>query len=237
MIRFNINQSTINKAIKELDNKQLGLKVLPTPSNKEYYSKALFTIASNSFIRDTNLKAGLNPKKFHHVYEWGSVGNKDKRLFTIIRSSVRGGNLVISSRFLDSKVPVPVAAKLGKKYTGSHVFKKKASVMEAGRPIVIIPKRGKFLVFPNKNGELIFTKRSYVRNPGGKYVKGAFDSHMKSWFSNPSNINSALTSSGFVKELENGVAKVLNKNGAGATEVNAVIRTISTKYSQGRTQL
>ena len=106
--------------------------------------------------------------------------------------------------------------------------------MEAGRPIRITPKTGKMLVFPGQNGKLVFTKSSFVRNPGGNAVKGSFNTHMKSWFANPTNVTSAIYASGFMKDLETEMSLALNKKGAGISAANAVIRTVSAKYSQGR---
>ena len=45
--------------------------------------------------------------------------------------------------------------------------------MEAGNPVTIKPRNGKVLVF-DLDGEKIFTKKSYVPNPGGTAVSGSF---------------------------------------------------------------
>lgn len=45
--------------------------------------------------------------------------------------------------------------------------------MEAGQPVTIRPRNGKVLVF-DLDGEKIFTKKSYVPNPGGTAVSGSF---------------------------------------------------------------
>jgi hypothetical protein len=233
MTLISIRKSDLDKILVEARNKVNGIGTLRTDYNREQIAKAVFTISGQSFIRETNAIAGASRLRFHHVYEWGQTGNNSKRLFEITRSSVRGGKLTISSSFKDSKSYVPSVTSYGKSGK-SYVFKKKATVMEAGRPVVIMPKTGKMLVFPNRDGKLIFTKKSFVRNPGGNAVRGSFEGHMKKWFANPSNINSAVMASGFMKDLEKEMALALNRKGAGISAANNVIKTVSTKYSQGK---
>lgn len=233
MTQISIRQSDLNAILVEARNKVEGIGSLRTDYNREQIAKAVFTISGKAFIRNTNAIAGASRLKFHHIYEWGQTGNDDKRLFEITRTAVRGGRLTISSSFKDSRSTVPVKGGSNK----PHVFRKKATVMEAGRPIRITPKTGKMLVFPGKDGKLIFTKSSYVRNPGGNAVKGSFTTHMRKWFSNPSNVNSAIYASGFMKDLEKEIALALNKKGAGISAANGAIRSVSAKYSQGRKTL
>lgn len=233
MTLISVRKSDLDAILVEARNKVEGIGTLRTDYNREQIAKAVFTISGKAFIRNTNVIAGVSKLKFHHVYEWGQTGNDSKRLFQITRSSVKGGKLTISSSFKDSRSTVPSINSYGK-YGKSYVFKKKASVMEAGRPVIITPKTGKMLVFPNKNGKLIFTKKSVVRNPGGNAVKGSFEKQMRTWFANPQNIKSAIYSSGMMKTLEKEMALALNKRGAGVSAANNVIRTVSAKYSEGK---
>ena len=238
MTQISIKKSSVDKAAKEINNKIGGIHSIKAPATMESIAKAGFTITTKRFIKETNILAATSQKRFHHIYEWGKVGQDNSRLFVITRDAVRGGNLRVSSKFIDSKSKVPVSKSLdGKKYRSSHVFKKKATVMESGRPVTIVPRRGKMLVFPGKDGKMVFTKKSFVQHPGGKPTKGSFDSHMRKWFSNPANMSNALSSSGFMKDLENNISKALNKNGGGAKEVNTAIKSVSIKYSEGKVKL
>jgi hypothetical protein len=99
---------------------------------------------------------------FHHVYENDRVGSKDARLFyyTVLGGS---GSGTIQYAFRDATVPE----------NSGHVFRKRAFIMESGTPITIRPKLGKFLVF-EVDGETVFTKKSFVPNPGGTQVAGSF---------------------------------------------------------------
>ena len=239
-----VSKTDLNAILIEARNKVEGVSSLKTPMNQEQIAKAVFTIAGQTFVRKTNTVAAANPKRFHHVYDWNGVGSENQRLFRVVRSSVKSGRLIISTEFTDSKKSVPVDPKLKVSRNGirsvksNHVFRKKASVMESGRPIRISAKSSKNLVFPNRSGSgLVFAKSVVVNNPGGKEVKNSFSSHMRSWFSNPGNISLAITSSGFNRALEKELALALNKKGAGMQVANGVIRSVSTKYSQGRTVL
>lgn len=244
MTQISVSKTDLNAILIEAKNKVEGISTLRSPMNQEYIAKAVFTIAGESFIRRTNAVASSNPKRFHHVYEWNNVGRDNQRLFKIVRKSVKSGKMIIGSEFLDSRRPVPVDPRLKSRRNSSrsvkanHIFSKKASVMESGRPLRISAKASKTLVFPNRNGnDLVFAKSVLVRNPGGKAVKGAFSTHMRSWFSSPGNISSAISASGFNKSLEKELAMALNKKGAGVSVANNVIKSVSTKYSQGKTVL
>jgi hypothetical protein len=99
---------------------------------------------------------------FHHVYENDKVGNANARLFyyTVVATS---SNPSIQYTFKDATVPE----------NSGQVFRKRAFVMEAGNPVTIKPRNGKVLVF-DLDGEKMFTKKSYVPNPGGTAVSGSF---------------------------------------------------------------
>lgn len=244
MPQITVSKTDLNAILVEAKNKVEGVSSLRTPMNQEYIAKAVFTIAGQAFVRKTNSVAAMQPKRFHHIYEWNSVGNESQRLFRLVRTSVKSGRLIISSEFTDSKKNVPVNPRLkvarnsSRSVGSNHVFRKKASVMESGRPLRISAKASKSLVFPNRSGDgLVFAKTVLVNNPGGKEVKNSFSTHMRSWFSNPGNISVAISSSGFNKALEKELANALNVNGAGSVVANSIIRSISTKYSQGRTAI
>lgn len=156
--------------------------------------------------------ARVDSATYHHIYEFNMTGNKNARLF---KSSVKNGNLSYS--FIDSSQP----------NNNGQVFSKKAFVMEEGDPIDIYPKQAQFLVY-DLNGEMIFSKHSYVKNPGGDKVKGAFQSAFTSFFN--SNLpEKALKELGFYDTILNGLKR--QTDGVASTVRSG---NISAAKSQGK---
>jgi hypothetical protein len=121
--------------------------------------------------------ARVNPEAMHHVYEWNQTGSPSARLFDI-NYTVSGIGLSLKSTFRQS---TSVKA-------GSNIpFYNKASIMENGIPVRIVPTK-KVLAFTDENGEEVFTRNPVtVRNPGGEAVQGsyeaAFDTFINQYFS------------------------------------------------------
>lgn len=121
--------------------------------------------------------ARVNPEAMHHVYEWNQTGSPSARLFDI-NYTVSGIGLSLKSTFRQS---TSVKA-------GSNIpFYNKASIMENGIPVRIVPTK-KVLAFTDENGEEVFTRNPVtVRNPGGEAVRGsyeaAFDTFINQYFS------------------------------------------------------
>jgi hypothetical protein len=131
--------------------------------------------------------ARVNPEALHHVYEWYQTGSPNARLFDI-QYIVTGGGLSISSSFSQSRT-----IKSGSKVP----FYNKASIMENGLPVTIVPRTK--LVF-EADGETVFTPNPVtVQNPGGK-SQGEFqrvfdlffDVYLKQSFLNQTGILSKL---------------------------------------------
>jgi hypothetical protein len=241
MPSITITKGSLDKMLVEARNKVGGVGSLRTPYNREQLAKAVFTIAGKEFIRQTNLLASSNKKSFHHVYEWGKTGSDRSRLFKLVRAGVRGGRLIISTEFKNSTKPSPihpmlkVPGKTGRTVTSNHIFKKKAEVMENGKPVYIQAKNANFLTIPTSKG-IVFVPRGkvvVVRNPGGKATTGAFTKHSREWFRNSVNINNALAISGFYSRLSKEIAKELNKKGGGVPQVSTAIKRVSDGYSRG----
>lgn len=132
--------------------------------------------------------ARIDPYRYHHIYEFGGVGSSSSRLF---KSTVSNG--VISYSFIESSVP----------NNNGDIFSKKAFVMESGNPITITPKNSTKLVF-EVNGETVFANSSYIQNPGGPYVAGAFKALFDEFF-NSKLPNKALKELGFYDEIVKGI--------------------------------
>jgi len=120
-----------------------------------------------------DMQARSKPKSFHHVYEWGKVGQSDSRLFTINRSKQNGFNFVLGYDFKLSTTTVPEKGKNPKKY----VFKNKAMVMEYAEQVIVRPKNPKAGLSFDIDGKFITLaagKSVKINNPGGKDVKLSF---------------------------------------------------------------
>lgn len=242
ILKINIDYSEL---IASLEDKVNGLVQIATPRNQEHLAKAIFTISANEFTVKMSKMALASPKSLHHVYEWGQLGNINKRLFEIRRAQVGGGNLYVSAYFLPSKTRVPIPEELTLKGKNSrsvrsrYVFVNKAAVMESGRPTrPFSATRAKALVFSDRYGGLIFIRRPrtvVIKNPGGRYTTGSFTRKFATWFENPENINMAIRRSGFNKALEVGIAEALQStNTKAAAVVNKTIAEVSARYSMGK---
>jgi hypothetical protein len=111
---------------------------------------------------------------FHHVYEWGSVGDASGRLFYITSANRGTDAFAISYDFKRSVVPVPGSE--------PHVFFNKAEVMESRQPVVIEPINGSVLSF-EYDGKRVFTPGPVVvDNPGGDGVGGSFKGAFMTFF-------------------------------------------------------
>jgi hypothetical protein len=121
--------------------------------------------------------ARVNPEAMHHVYEWNQTGSPSARLFDI-SYTVSGLGLSLKSTFRQS-----TSVKAG----STVPFYNKASIMENGIPVRIVPTK-KVLAFTDENGEEFFTRNPVtVNNPGGEAVRGsyetAFDTFINQYFS------------------------------------------------------
>jgi hypothetical protein len=144
-------------------------------------------IGLNKYI---DAHARSNQQALHHVYEWYKTGSPEARLFNLTSAPTING-IVINSTFRQSKT-------LSK--DSKTIFRNKAQIMEDGKPVEIVPKKG-LLAF-DIDGQTIFTRKSVtVNNPGGSAVTGSyqktFDSFFKNYFS-----QSFLRASGILNYLE-----------------------------------
>jgi hypothetical protein len=109
--------------------------------------------------------ARSNPRALHHIYEWMQTGSPKARLYDLdytisnLGLSLKSNFKQSSSIATNSKVP----------------FYDKATIMEQGIPVKIVPVRSDVLVF-EANGETVFTKNEVIVNdPGGTEVVGSFE--------------------------------------------------------------
>ena len=212
----------------DLDGFLSNVKQITNPSVVSEISKGIFTVTGEEFVKSVDRYARMNPKKMHHVYEWGKVGEPSGRLFVLERNSVLNGSLIINAKFLPSRMPVPINPELlqqgknGKIVTRRSIFADKATVMEEGRSVSFTAKR--ILSFVGDSG-LVFVKpgtQINILHPGGKGVNGAFSEFLLEWYTN--NGYSAMDNSGFFEKISNNVSIALNQNNA---TINTVKRAVS----------
>jgi len=199
--------------------------------------KYTHALMSEEFDDHMLVVAGSQPSRFHHVFEWGMIGNPIGKLWAN-KLVGNGNNRVATFEWRASKKTVPVRedfAEVGVKQI--HVFVWKAPMMEAGVPLTITPKRGKFLVYftgptnpedrypgpfdEDENGKpmrVITDEPIRVTNPGGSQVVGAFTREYVSWWAG----------SGSSQVFEGRVKKVLEED-LGRMPIESVTRRFRRK--------
>jgi hypothetical protein len=226
-----------SQLIKDLDGYLLAIKELTKPKVLEQISKAIFSITGERFMIDVDNYARINPKKMHHVYEWGKVGLSNARLFELKREVILNGSLIVSTNFLPSKMPVPISPELlipgrtGKTVSRRSIFANKATVMEAGTPVSFTAKR--MLAFMGNNGIAFISPGTQINilHPGGLQTKNSFATYMLEWYTK--NGNTVMDASGFYERMANDVAVVLNSNKAGITQIQAAITNLANQINIG----
>jgi len=232
----------MNKVYQEIDNKILGTQEIISPTSKNQIAKAVFTITSKRFIKDFAIASKANPKKYFHVYEWGSNGNPTQKLYILKRERIVSGNLIVKFDYKKSKKPVPISPKLkasrGKKSISSRsVFANKAEVMESGKPVIFSTKN--YLIFFSKSDEKVHFLPPetvvHIMNPGGKATTGSFEKFAVSWYK--TKMNPTIYSSRLIIDIEKSVVRSLRTKGAGRNSVKEAIKITTEKYSQGVVEL
>lgn len=179
------------------------------PSVVKRVTNAGAQIISKYFENYVDAVARIDSYRYHHIYEFDKVGDKSSRLF---KSTIKNGTIIYS--LLPATQPNRNGA----------FFQQKAFVMESGTPVVVQPTSANILAF-EVDGEMVFTNRSVINQPGGPYVmnsfKGIFDEFFKSNMP-----EKALRELGFYKEIEDGIfnetKKVESKINAGKIRGTAI---------------
>jgi hypothetical protein len=191
-------------------------------ANKTFQSSfqnVLFKQIDEDFGQYIDAKARTSPKSLHHVYEWGKAGNRSARLFKLNKISQQGLMFQINYELLDSRSFVP--SETSKR---SHVFIKKASVMEEGKSVVIKPRFSERLSF-NIDGNTIFMPKGEsvtVKKPGGVATKNSFLAAYKYFFTGQL-VNMSIKRSGFQRLFNSSISKAL--------EVPVQIKTVRYSFS------
>ena len=238
MIKLTIDSSNFSKGLNQL---QDSLNELVSPSVLTEIAKAAFTITGKRFALDLDRFSVSNPKKMHHVYEWGQIGRPEGRLFVIERLGVLYGDLIIGYKFLPSRLPVPIPLELqtpgktGKFVSSRYIFRDKADIMENGSPVVINAK--KVLTFLGSEGQVFVAPGTTVtiNNPGGIESKNAFAEYMIEWYTK--NPNAIMASSGLYEHITNSVATALSSNQLTTGQVKKVVQGITDRVSEGLVEI
>jgi hypothetical protein len=184
------------------------------------------TIIFNQIEKDFSLYvdalARTKPKSLHHVYEWRKTGSPDGRLFNLKLLSSQGLSFRFDYDLLDSQSYVPY-----KKNRNKYKFAKKASVMEAGVPVIISPRPSKRLVF-EVDGSTVFMPKGAsvtVKSPGGKASTNQFKLAYSRFFSSDL-VKASIMRSGFEKVFNQGMARALS--------IPSSIKTVKFSFSANR---
>lgn len=169
------------------------------------FNKTIYDQIEKDFGLYMDAKARMQPKQYHHLYEWKKVGNKNQRLFTTKRIDSTGLGFRVGYEFKQSKSLVPT-----KKGKHRHVFANKAMIMEDGNPVVIRPRNSERLVF-DVSGYTVFMpkgKSVIVNKPGGAGTKNSFASSYNHFFKSQL-VNESIKKSRFQNVFSTGMTKAL----------------------------
>ena len=194
---------------------------------KNLFKRTIFNQIDKDFGQYIDAQARSKPKSLHHVYEWNKVGNPANRLFDLKIIDQGGLSFRIARDFKISKSSVPSRNKKQKK---KYVFQNKASVMEAGMPVVIRPRSAERLVFELDGTTVFMPKGSSVtvKRPGGKSVTNQFSLAYGRFFGGQL-VNSSIKASGFQRIFNSGMSKAL------AVPIN--IKKVQYSFSAGKIRM
>lgn len=165
-----------------------------SPKLKGAFKKIIFEQIEQDFGAFMDAQARTKPNTYHHVYEWKKAGSQEFRLFKLDKLESEGMALRLSYSFKPSASLVPSS-----NGNRRHVFAQKAAIMEEGKPLKISPRYAERLIFEAKGGYTVYMRKGEsvtVNRPGGNYVKGAFQSAYKKFFSG-NLVNLSIKKSGF----------------------------------------
>ena len=238
MIKLSLNSNDIKNLNNQLNMKVQAIGEMTNPKYLQEMAKAAFTLVGERFVLAADRYAVQNPKKMHHVYEWGKLGNPRARLFVIERTRILNGNLLITSQFTKSKAKVPlnpellIPGKNGRSVTRRSVFADKAKTMESGMPISFQAQR--VLAFMGRRGINFIPAGAivHIQNPGGIATKNSFSKFMLDWYNK--NAQSIMDSSGLYQKMAQEASIILNKDNSNSADMQRVIFGLMNQVSKGK---
>lgn len=175
------------------------------PVNKQKIVKGAAFLIKNYFDEYIDSKARQDSSKYHHVYEFDQIGKKNARLFKGSVSSEME-SAIISYKFTMSKTP----NKFG------YLFSNKAQVMEDNNPIIVKPKKEKYLKYALSDGSFVTTSQSVIEHPGGEEVKNSFQNTFYNFIETQAEL--ILGKFGFYEKLE---AMLVEKRRVAISRINS----------------
>lgn len=188
------------------------------------FKKTIFNQIDKDFGQYMDAQARSKPKALHHVYEWNKIGSPEHRLFNLTLVDQSGLSFRVSRDFKLSKASVPSK---NKKQRKKYVFAKKASIMEAGMPVVIRPSSAERLVF-ELDGRTVFMPKGssvVVKRPGGKAATNQFSLSYGRFFGGQL-VNASIKASGFQRIFNSSISKALS--------VPANIKKVQYSFTPGK---
>lgn len=237
MIQLEITRASIDKVEEVINSKIAQLELIVSPTALTEIAKAVFTVTTKKFLDDLALAARQNPAMYHHLYEWGEVGNTAQRLFVIQRSKVQYGDLIMTIIPMQSVKPVPIPTvesepgDTGRSVSARAIFRDKMEIMENDTPVHIITKRT--IVFSPDGESLIFLppgKTIDIMHPGGPQTHHALQDFSRIWFASKAEI--AVEQSQLIRQIGNRVAATVNQQGSTPAQVYSTIRSVNQEYSK-----
>jgi hypothetical protein len=156
---------------------------LETPQHINEVVLATNSAINAAFITHMSGEAFNDPKKFHHMYEWGRTGDPNSKLWKhVLRGS--GAARTTAFEFVASKKSVPISPeKAAVGVQRNHIFVWKAPVMELGLPVRIYPKIAKKMVIDSESGGLIYTDKVIdIPRQGTKDTWNSFTDEFLRWY-------------------------------------------------------
>lgn len=180
--------------LKTLDNIHHG-------NAKKEIAMAGATIVDKYFGLWLDNKARRDPAKYHHVYEWNQVGDRNARLFDC--EITYQGDPIIRFNLKQSKQP----------NDDGYVFEQKAFAMEYGDPVVIETVDAEALVFEVGEDVIFHPGPITIQNPGGEEVQGSFYSALKDYLAGEATmaLEAMNFSQSILKSINNESNRVLSK--------------------------
>lgn len=242
MIQITVDPKAIQAATDKIASKVKQLELIVSPISLTEISKAVFTITTKKFLKDLTVEALMDTQRYHHIYEWNSIGKTNKKLFVMKRSKVQYGNLIITIIPLQSTTLVPLktivttAGPTGKSVTARSIFRDKMDIMENDIPIHYITKRN--IVFTPDGTSLVFVHKDTpisILHPGGNKTTHALRDFADSWYATKASV--AVSSSQLLSRIGQKVAIVVSQTGSTPAQVYAAITSVAQSYGSEISQI
>ena len=202
-------------------------KLTANKAFQNLFKKTIFNQIDKDFGEFIDASARVKPASLHHVYEWNKIGQETSRLFKLNRMDSDGLSFRVTYDFKLSKSAVPSKNKKQKK---KYIFANKASIMEAGMPIIIRPRSAERLVFELDGVTVFMPKGSSVtvKSPGGRASSNQFRLNYGRYFGGQL-VNNSIKASGFQNIFNSKMSKALN--------TPASIRKVQYSFTPGKIRL